>query len=63
MVDRFLLWLGAAVVTAGMSAAMLGWTGVAAADTGSGSDAGGATSSQSTKPAEKNADSENRRRG
>jgi hypothetical protein len=45
MVDRFLLWLGAGVVTAGMAAAMLGWTGVAAADTLSGSDAGGATSS------------------
>jgi pimeloyl-ACP methyl ester carboxylesterase len=44
-----------------MSAAMLGWTGVAAADTLSGSDAGGATSSQSTKPAEKKADSEKKK--
>ncbi len=58
MVDRFFLWLGAAVVTVGMSATMLAGTGVAAADTGSGTDAGGTTSSQSTKPAEKKADSE-----
>ncbi|HEY2198539.1 MAG TPA: alpha/beta hydrolase [Mycobacterium sp.] len=61
MIDRFSLWLGAAVVTAGMSAAMLAGTGVAAADTGSGSDAGGATSSQSTKPAEKKADSKKKK--
>jgi pimeloyl-ACP methyl ester carboxylesterase len=58
MVDRFFLWLGAGVVTVGMSATMLAGTGVAAADTGSGTDAGGTTSSQSTKPAEKKADSE-----
>ena len=58
MVDRFLLWLGAGLVTVGMSAGMLAGTGIAAADTGSGTDAGGTTSSQSTKPAEKKADSE-----
>jgi hypothetical protein len=58
MVDRFLLWLGAGLVTVGMSAAMLAGTGIAAADTGSGTDVGGTTSSESTKPAEKKADSE-----
>ena len=58
MVDRFLLWLGAGIVTAGMSAAMLTGTGVAAAETGSGTDAGETPSSQSTKPADKQADSE-----
>ena len=58
MVDRFLLWLGAGLVTVGMSAGMLAGTGIAAAETGSGTDAGGTTSSQSTKPAEKKADSE-----
>ncbi len=57
MVDRFLVWLGAGVVTAGMSAGMLAGAGVAVADTGSGTDAGGTTSSQSTKPVEKKADS------
>jgi pimeloyl-ACP methyl ester carboxylesterase len=58
MVDRFFLWLCAGVLTAGMSAAMLTGAGVADADTGSGTDAGGTTSSQSAKPAEKQADSE-----
>jgi hypothetical protein len=41
MVDRFLLWLGAGVVTAGMSPAMLTGAGFAAADTEPASDAGG----------------------
>jgi hypothetical protein len=61
MVDRFVVWLGAGIVTAGISAAMLAGTGVAVADTGSGTGAGGTTSSQSTKPAEKKADSETKK--
>lgn len=48
MGDRFLMWLGAGVVTAGMSAAMLAGTGVAIADDGSSSDTGGTTSSETS---------------
>ena len=48
MVDRFLVWLGAGVVTAGMSLAMISGTATAFADTGSSSDAGGASSSESS---------------
>ena len=33
MVDRFLVWLSAGVVTAGVSAAMVAGAGIAAADT------------------------------
>jgi pimeloyl-ACP methyl ester carboxylesterase len=58
MVDRFLLWLGAGVVTAGISAAMMTGAGSAAAETGSGTDSGGATSSESSKPAGDKADSD-----
>ncbi|MGY4653594.1 alpha/beta hydrolase [Mycobacterium sp. URHB0021] len=56
MVNRFLVWLGAGVVAAGMTAAVA--TGAAAADTGSESGAGGATSSASTKSIDDKPDSE-----
>lgn len=58
MVDRFLVWLGAGVVTAAVSAAMLAWPGVASADSPQGSDTNGATSSESAKPTESKADSD-----
>ena len=59
MVDRFLVWLSAGVVTAGVSAAMVVGAGIAAAETGSpGSDATGTTSAESTKPTENKADSD-----
>ena len=59
MVDRFLVWLSAGVVTAGVSAAMVVGAGIAAAETGSpGSDAKGTTSAESTKPTENKADSD-----
>lgn len=48
MVDRFLVWLGAGVVTAGVSAAMIAGAGLAVADESSPSGAGGATSSESS---------------
>jgi hypothetical protein len=48
MVDRFLLWLGAGVITAGMSAAMITGAGVAAAEVEGPSDPGGASTSDST---------------
>jgi acetyl esterase/lipase len=48
MVDRFLVWFGAVMVTAGVSAAMIAGAGLAVADEGSPSDAGGATSSESS---------------
>ena len=47
MVDRFLLWLGAGVITAGMSAAMITGAGVAAAEVEGPSDPGGASTSDS----------------
>lgn len=46
MVDRFLVWLSAGVITAGVSAAMVAGAGVAIAEDGS--DAGGTGTSQST---------------
>ena len=61
MVDRFWVWLGAGVLTAGMSAAMISGTAIAFADTGSSSDAGGASSSESSessKPTDSKVDSE-----
>jgi acetyl esterase/lipase len=58
MVDRFLLWLSASVVAAAMSATILAGTGVAAAETGSGTEADATTSSESTKPVGNKADSE-----
>jgi hypothetical protein len=60
--DRFLVWLGAGVVTAGMSAAMLAGAGVASADNASGSDTEGTTSSESAKPPEKQTGFGHRRR-
>jgi len=57
MVDRFLVWLGAGVVTAGVAAAMVAGAGVAIADSADGADSSGATSSESSKPAESKADS------
>jgi pimeloyl-ACP methyl ester carboxylesterase len=48
MVDRFLLWLGAGVITAGMSAAMITGAGAAAAEAEGPSDPGGASTSEST---------------
>lgn len=59
MVDRFLVRLGAGMVTAGVAAAMVAGAGVAIADTPPGSDANGTTSSESAKPAENKADSDN----
>ncbi|MCP9275890.1 alpha/beta hydrolase [Mycolicibacterium arenosum] len=50
-------WLGAGVVTAGVSAALLAGAGVACADTDSGSDGGGTSTSDSSKPAASAADS------
>lgn len=57
MVDRFLVWLGAGVVTAGLAAAMAAGAGVASADNPSGSDTKAATSSESAKPTGNKADS------
>jgi pimeloyl-ACP methyl ester carboxylesterase len=56
--DRFSVWLGAAMVAAGMAAAMIAGTGVAMADTADGSDAKDTTSSQSAKPTENKPDSD-----
>lgn len=57
MIDRFLMWLGAGVVTAGVSAALLGGAGAAVADDGSSSDAGGSTTSESSNSPANNKDS------
>nr|WP_090279221.1 hypothetical protein [Mycolicibacterium komanii]CRL75041.1 Lipocalin family protein [Mycolicibacterium komanii] len=57
MVDRILMWLGAGVVTAGMSAAMVAGAGAATADDGSSSNAGGASSSESSNSAGSTKDS------
>ncbi|MGH3677377.1 MAG: alpha/beta hydrolase [Mycobacterium sp.] len=57
MVDRLLLWLGAGVLTAGVTAAMIAGAGAASAQTESESD-GGAKSSQEAKPAENKPDSD-----
>ncbi len=48
MVNRFVVWLSAGVLAAGMSAAMLANAGVALADDGSSSDTGGSSSSESS---------------
>jgi pimeloyl-ACP methyl ester carboxylesterase len=58
MVDRFLVWLGAGMVTAGVAAAMVAGAGVAVADSPPGSDSKGTTSSESAKPTERKADSD-----
>lgn len=57
MVDRFLGWVGAGMMTAGVTAAMLAGAAVASADSPPGSDTTGTTSSESAKPAENKADS------
>jgi Alpha/beta hydrolase family len=57
MVDRFFLWLGAGVVTAGVSVAMIAGAGLAVADDGSTSVTGGATSSESSNATGSNEDS------
>jgi hypothetical protein len=58
MADRFLLWFGAVTVTAGVAAGMATGAGVASADSPSGSDAKGTTSSESAKPTESKPDSD-----
>jgi acetyl esterase/lipase len=57
MGDRFLLWLGAGAVCAGVTAGMLAGAGTAFAQTESGDDGGAAKTSQSTKAAETKPDS------
>lgn len=56
MVDRFVMWLGAGLLAVGMSAAVVAGAPVVAADTGS-SSGGSSTSSDSSKPADSQADS------
>jgi acetyl esterase/lipase len=63
MVVRFLLWLGAGVVTAGVSAAMVAGAGFAAADDGSAPGAGGGTSSETSNSAGSKEDSGKGARG
>lgn len=48
MVDRFLVWMGTGVVTAGVTAALVAGAGVAAATDGDSSDGGGTKTSEST---------------
>jgi pimeloyl-ACP methyl ester carboxylesterase len=57
MVDRFLVWLGAGVVAAGVSVAMIAGAGLAVADDSPPSSFGGDTSSESTNSTESNDDS------
>jgi pimeloyl-ACP methyl ester carboxylesterase len=59
MGDRFLVWLGAGVVAAWLSVAMIAGAGLAVADDSSPSSAGGETSSESTNSTESNEDSGN----
>jgi hypothetical protein len=59
MVDRFLVWLGAGVITAGVSVALIAGAGLAVADDGSASSAGGDTSSESSNSNGGNEDSGN----
>jgi hypothetical protein len=58
MVDRFLVWLGAAMVTAGVMAATVAGGGAASADSPPGADAAGTTSSEAAKKTESKADSD-----
>jgi hypothetical protein len=53
MLDRFLLWLGAGVVAASLSAALIAGGGVAAAETEDASDAGAASSESTNSNADK----------
>jgi acetyl esterase/lipase len=50
MVDRFLVWLGASVVTVGVSAALLAGASVAMATDGAAADGDGSTTSESSDP-------------
>ena len=50
MVDRFWVWLGTGVVTAGISAALLAGAGVATATDGDSADGGGTKTSESSDP-------------
>ena len=59
MVDRFLVWMGTGVVTAGVTAALLTGAGVAAATEGDTSDGGGTKTSESTNSPGNNDDSAN----
>ncbi|HET7664578.1 MAG TPA: alpha/beta hydrolase, partial [Mycobacterium sp.] len=63
MVDRFLVWLGAGMVTAGVAAGMVAGAGVAVADSPAGSDGSRTTSSESAKPTEYKANSNTHRSG
>ncbi len=56
--DRFSVWLGATMVTAGMATAMMAGAAVASAENPAGPDAKGTTSSESAKPTEDKADSD-----
>jgi hypothetical protein len=58
MVDRFLVWLGAAMVTAGVMAATVAGGGAASAESPPGADAAGTTSSEAAKKTESKADSD-----
>lgn len=58
MADRFLVWLGAEMVTAAVAAEMVAGAGVAVADSPPASDAKGTTSAESAKRAENKADSD-----
>jgi hypothetical protein len=58
MFDRFLVWLSAGVVTAGVSIAMVAGAGLALADDGQTSGAGKGTSSESSNSAGKKPDSD-----
>lgn len=55
--EHLSVWLGAGVVTAGVSAALLAGAGVASADTDAGSDGGGASASDSSNSAADKPDS------
>jgi pimeloyl-ACP methyl ester carboxylesterase len=57
MVDRFFVWVGATVVTAGLSAAMLAGAGVAIATDGTPSDTGGSSTSESSSSTDTKGDS------
>ena len=59
MVDRFLVWMGTGVVTAGVTAALLAGAGVATATDGDSSDGGGTKTSESTNSPGNNDDSSN----
>ena len=57
MVDRFLAWVGAGVVTAGVSVAMIAGAGLAAADDDSASGGAGGTPPRSSSSSESKEDS------